>query len=128
MENYLSDPWRASAVADGAVQRAAQELHDVLVALATSLDPFPGFQGLQTLRAVEVDLENLAKPGRGCVVVGPDGILYELVLRTIPGPIEVGGMDQLDELEELHLDSHEYVVYAYQAIHQLAEMHHRRQQ
>ncbi|MBI4339058.1 MAG: hypothetical protein HY680_03800 [Chloroflexi bacterium] len=123
MEQYLSEPWRATAIADAAVERAAQELRKVLEALATSLDPFPGFQGLQTLHAVEVALTELANPELGCVVVGPDGVLYELVLHVIPGPMEEGGVDQVEELKELDLKPQEYVLYAYQAIRQLAELH-----
>jgi hypothetical protein len=119
---YLADPWRASAVAEAAVERAAQELRQVLVALATSLDPFPGFQGLKTLHAVEVDLGSMEDPGRGCVVVGPDGLLYELALHTIHGPLEYGDADQVEELTDLELAPHEYVQYAYRAIQQLAEI------
>ncbi|MBI4310155.1 MAG: hypothetical protein HY681_00110 [Chloroflexi bacterium] len=121
--NLLADPWRAAALADAAVERAAQELRQVLVALATALDPFPGFQGMQTIHAVEVELENAPGRGHGCVVVGPDGVLYELVLHAIPGPLGEGDADQVDELRELDLKPQEYVQYAYQAIKQLAELH-----
>lgn len=119
---YLADPRRASNLAEAAVERAAQELRQVLVALATSLDPFPGFQGLKTLLAVEVDLGGVEDPGRGCVVVGPDGLLYELVLHTIHGALEDGEADQVEELRELDLAPHEYVQYAYRAIQQLVEI------
>ena len=126
MEQYLTDPWRASVLAGAVVERTAQELREILSMLATTLDPFPGFEGLQTLQAVEIDLGNFTNPDLGCVVVGPDGLLYELVLRAIPGPIGVGGIDQLDELTELDLEPSMYVLYAHHAIIQLGEIHQQR--
>ena len=126
MEQYLTDPWRASVLAGAVVERTAQELREILSMLATTLDPFPGFEGLQTLQAVEIDLGSLTNPNLGCVVVGPDGLLYELVLRTIPGPIDVGGVDQLDELTELDLEPSEYLLYAHQAILRLGKIHQQR--
>ena len=128
LEQYLADPWRASALASAAVERASHELHDVLKALALSLDPFPGFLGLATLQAVEVDVGYSGDADRGCVVVGPDGELYELLLRTIPAPPEMGGMDQIEEFKELELAPSEYVLYAYRAIQELAKVHRARQE
>jgi len=125
-KSILSDPWRASALADAAVSRAEEELREVLTALATTLEPFPGFQGMSTLQAVEVELPVGARSGLGCVVVGPDGLLYELVLHTIPGPMESSDADQVDELRELDLKPQEFIPYAYQAVRQLTELHRRR--
>lgn len=125
-KSILSDPWRASALADAAVSRAAEELREVLVALATTLEPFPGFQGMTTLQALEIELPTGASSGLGCVVVGPDGLLYELVLHTIPGPMEFGDTDQVDELRELDLKPQEFIPYAYQAIRQLTDLHRQR--
>ncbi len=125
-KSILSDPWRASALADAAVERAAQELREVLTALATSLEPFPGFQGMTTLQAVEVELPGGGNRDLGCVVIGPDGLLYELILRNIPGPMEYGDTDQVDELRELDLKPQEFIPYAYQAIKQLANLHRQR--
>ena len=127
MSQYLADPWRAGALADAAVERTAQELRELLQALAHALDPFPGFQGMSTLQAVEVTPGASDDPDRGCVVVGPEGQLYELVLRLIPAPTQTGGMDQVEELKEMALPPHEYVSYAYSAIHQLAQIHRERQ-
>ena len=128
MDQYLADPWRARALADAAVERAAQELRDVLKALALSLDPFPGFMGLATLQAVEVDVSVASSPDRGCVVVSPDGELYELILRMIPGPPEMGGTDQVEEMKELALEPSDYVLYAHHAIRELARLHEVRHQ
>ncbi|MBI4201902.1 MAG: hypothetical protein HY532_02140, partial [Chloroflexi bacterium] len=111
-QNILADPWRASALADAALERAAQELKALLEALASALQPFPSFQGLQTVRAVEIELQGLSNPQRGCVVVCPDGLLYELTLRSIQGADEYGEADQADELAELDLKPQEYVAYA----------------
>ena len=127
MEQYLADPWRARTLADAAMDRTAQELRDILKALAASLDPFPGFMGLATLQAVEIDPGLSPDPERGCVVVAPDGELYELILRMIPGPPEMGGTDQVEELKELELVPKEYVAYAYHAIQELARIHRERQ-
>ncbi len=123
MEQYIADPWRARALATAAVDRAAQELHDIVKALAASLAPFPGFMGLATLQAVEVEPGRSANPDNGCIVVAPDGELYELILRAIPGPPETGGTDQVEELKELELDSKDYVPLAFQAIQELTRIH-----
>ncbi len=126
MGHSSADPWRARAVADAAVERTAQELRELVQALAQALNPFPGFQGMATLQAVEVPSAASADPNRGCVVVGPDGELYELVLRLIAAPPEMGGMDQVEELRALDLPLHEYIPYAHSAIQELARIHQER--
>jgi len=127
VDDYLSDPWRASSLAHAAVDRAAQELRRILKALAHSLDPFPNFLGVPTLHAVEVERGSSPNHELGCVVVGPDGELYELVLRMIPGLPESSGTDQVEELKEMDLELGEYVSYAHRAILQLAMLHRERQ-
>ena len=94
------DPIVKQATADGVIERASIELEKILVELATALDPFPGFMGLQTLQAVE--LENVGVSADvGCVVVCPDGGLYELVIQMTPGPVDLGGVDHTEQLKEL---------------------------
>ena len=59
---------------------------------------------------------------RGCIVVCPDGELYELVLRMLPGPVDVGGVDQTEEMRELDLSPGDYVAYPHAAVRELARI------
>ena len=113
------DPLTSQAYADALLQRTGDELGRVLQQLAAALTPFPAFLGMPTIQAVEVD-PPLKDPGRGCVVVCSDGKLYELLVTMIPGPPGVGGVDALEEFNELDLPPAEYVAYAYRAIQALA--------
>ncbi len=124
--DYLADPWRARAIADAAMERTASELRDIVKALATSLDPFPGFHGLETVRAVEIDPGTSTGQDRGCVVVVPEGLLCEMVLRMIPGTPEMNYEDQVEEMIELELEPAEYLPYAYLAVKELARLHEER--
>ena len=85
------------------MQRASLELRKLLAELAAALDPFPDFMGLSSVQAVEVEPPRASNPQNGCVVVCPDGELRELVLRMIPGPFDMGGVEQTDEMAELDL-------------------------
>ena len=123
---YLADPWRARAMADAAMERAASELRGIVKALATSLDPFPGFEGLETVRAIEIDPGVSTDPDRGCVVVVPEGELCEMILRMIPGTPEMNYVDQVEEMRELELEPAEYVAYAHLAVKELARIHEER--
>ena len=116
------DPIVKRAVADGVVERASLELRKLLRELADALDPFPSFLGISSIQAVEVDPSGVANPDRGCVVVCPDGEMYELVLRMVPGPVDVGGVDQTEELRELDLSPGDYVAYAYAAVKELTRI------
>ena len=116
------DPIVKRAVANGVLERASVELDRLLVELASSLDPFPAFEGLSTIQAVEVDPSGVADPERGCIVICPDGVLRELVLRLIPGPFDVGGVDQAEEFRELELSPGDYVAYAYAAVLELTRI------
>ncbi len=91
----------------------------MLQSLAATIVPFPSFLGPGSLQAVEVIPVEAAGPDRGCVVVCPDGTLHELVVRMLPGPVDVGGVDQVEELNELDLPSAEYAAYARAAIAEL---------
>ena len=116
------DPLVQRAVASAVVERASVELRKLLRGLAAALDPFPSFQGIGSLQAVEVDPSGVRDADRGCVVVCPDGVLYELVLRMVPGPPDVGGVDQVEELRELDLSPGDYVAYAYAAVGELVRI------
>ena len=116
------DPLVKRAAADAVLERVSSGLGTLLQELAAALDPFPLFLGITSIQAVEVEPAGLAGPDQGCVVVCPDGELYELVLRMVPGPIDVGGVDQVDELKQLDLSPGQYVVYACAAVRELARM------
>lgn len=54
---------------------------ELLRQAAEALTPFPRFMGVSTLQAIEVEPRGGVGPGRGCVVVCPDGLLHEYELR-----------------------------------------------
>ena len=113
------EPWALKAVADTALERASGQLRDLLKDLAARLDPFPAFEGMQTIQAVEVEPKGFRAPDKGCVVVCEDGEFYDLNLQLIAGPTPDMPMDQVDNFKPLDLPPHEYVLYAYAAIEAL---------
>lgn len=127
MNDAQVDPLIKRAIADAVMQRASVELNKLLVELAAALDPFPNFMGVSTIQAVEVEPSGVSNPDNGCVVVCPDGELRELVLRMIPGPFDMGGVEQTDEMAELDVPAGEYVAYAYAAVEELLKLLEERQ-
>ncbi len=121
MNQEQLEPWALKAVADSAVERAASHLRDTLKVLAGRLSPFPAFMNMTSIQAMEVEPGRTPASDRGCVVVCPDGELYELSLRSIPGPPGVMDADQVEQLEPLDLPPQEYIPYAYAAIVALSE-------
>ena len=115
------EPWAVKAVADGALERASSQLHDMLKELAARLDPFPAFMNMATIQAVEVEPQGFRAPDKGCVVVCPDGELYDLNLVMIPGALAESPIDQVEEFKPLDLPPQEYIPYAYAAIAALTE-------
>ena len=122
MDDTQIDPLIKRAVADALMERASIELKKLLVELAGALNPFPDFMGITSIQAVEIEPAGTSNPGNGCVVVCPDGELRELVLRMIPGPFDMGGVEQTDEMAELELPPGEYVAYAYAGVHELLRL------
>ena len=127
MNDAQVDPLIKRAIADAVMQRASIELNKLLVELAAALDPFPNFMGVSSIQAVEVEPSGVSNPDNGCVVVCPDGELRELVLRMIPGPFDMGGVEQTDEMAELEVPAGEYVAYAYAAVEELLKLLEERQ-
>ena len=115
-EHKKLEPWALQAVADAALERTASQLHDIVKDLAARLCPFPTFANTTSIQAIEVLPKGLASTSRGCVVVCPDGELYELSLSVIPGALGVSDADQVEEYSLLELPPEEYVTYAYGAI------------
>ena len=100
--------------------RKAEELRKRLQEVAGRVRPFPTFLGRNWLEAVEVELGGGAvQVDRGCVVVCPDGELYELVLRLLPGAEVVSDPNPAEELSPLALPDAEYVVWAEAALEAL---------
>lgn len=124
MRNDLDlNPLAKRAAADAALERASIDASDtslklrsLLAEIAAALDPFPNFMGLSSVQAVEVEPPGGANPQNGCVVVCPDGELRELVLRMIPAPFDMGGVEQTDEMAELDLPPAEFIAYAHTAV------------
>ena len=117
------EPWALKAVADAALQRAADQLAAVVRQLAASLRPFPAFQGLATVQAIEVEPGPFRDPQRGCVVVTPEGELCELELDLLPGVPGGLDVDQVETFKPLELPPLEYIAYAAAAIEALARAH-----
>ena len=115
------EPWALKAVADASLERTASHLRGILKEMADRLHPFPAFMGMTSIQAIEVEPHGLRATEKGCIVVCPDGELYELNLQTIPGPLGVSDIDQVDEYRPLELPPEEYIPYAYAAIKSLME-------
>ena len=121
MKSSDIDPVVRRGVADAVLERASSALGKILEELAAALDPFPSFLGMSSIHAVEVEPVGV-NPDKGCVVVCPDGRMYELLLRMVPGPIDFEGLEQTEELKELDLSSGDYVAYACAAVTELARI------
>lgn len=119
------DPLAQQAEGDAVVERAAQELRRLLRQATARLDPFPPYPGAFFTYAIEVEPEAAARADRGCVVVGPDGELYELMLAVEPpGPDELvdPAGARREEMRRLDLHPADYVVYAYYALRRVLEL------
>ena len=121
------DPLEYKLEADEALDRLAVRLRRLLHEAAARLDPFPPFPGAFFTHGIEIEAPGLDSPERGCVVLAPDGELYEL---EIGQDISALALDQTDpvalreerlkKLEELH--PRDYVVYAYAALTKVVEL------
>ena len=120
------EPLASKAEADAIVERAAQGLRQLLQEAVARLDPFPPFPGAYFTLAIEAEPDAASQPDRGCVVVGPDGELYELTmgLELPPGPGEPADPVSMrkEELTKLDLHPRDYVVYAYNALTRVVEI------
>ena len=122
MDSQEPDPLVARAVADAVVERAANELKKLIKQLALAFDPFPGFMGLNTVQAIEVEPSGTVNTDLGCIVICPDGELREFVLQMVPGPIDVGGVDNIEQFKDIELSHGDFVAYAYAAVQQLTTL------
>ena len=121
------DPLAQKAQADALVERTALRLRELLRGAVSHLDPFPPFPGSFFTHAIEAEPAAAAHAERGCVVVCPDGELYELVVgvELPPFPDEPADpvsmrKEELRKLDDLH--PREYQVYAYNALTRVVEI------
>ena len=121
------DPLEYKAEADAALDRLAQRLQRLLQEAAGRLDPFPPFPGAFFTHGIEIEAPGVDSPERGCVVLAPDGELYELEMGQDVTALALDQTDpvalreeRLKKLENLH--PRDYVVYAYSALTRVVEL------
>ena len=121
------DPLAQKAQADALVEGAALRLRELLREAVGHLDPFPPFPDAFFTFAIEAEPAAAAHAERGCVVVCPDGELYELVMEMeLPSfadepadPVSLR-KEELRRLDNLH--PRDYLVYAYNALTRVVEI------
>jgi len=107
--------------ADSILNKTNAELQELLIGIAISVENFPGFLGMETVQAIEID-PIPGFPDRGCIVVIPEGFLKELSLSILPGASTLGGYEQSEQFKDLDLPPEEETVYLYRAIKLLTEL------
>jgi len=98
----------------------ADRLRATVAELASQIRPFPGFFGMSTLQAIELELPSGSgvqpTPELGCVVILQDGEISELDLMNIAGPDGPDDVDQVERFTELDLPANQYIAYATVAV------------
>lgn len=121
----VPDPMEYKEEADAALERAAERLRRLLGEAAARLDPFPPFPGAFFSYGIEIDAPGAASPDRGCVVLAPDGELYELRMGQELPVIDLEMADPValrkEELKPLDLHPRDYLIYAYAALTKVVE-------
>ena len=92
-----------------------QEREKLLIELAAALEPFPGFLGMDSIHAIELD-PDMRFPDRGCLVVTDEGLIKELSLDLLPGPTFLGGVDSKETFREVDIEGQEKDFYLGRAI------------
>ena len=122
----MDDPMTLKHEADAALERSADRLRVLLKEATALLDPFPPFPGAFFAYGIEIDAPGVEGPDRGCVVLAPDGELYELQMKQSVPEFEFEAADPValrdEDLEPLDLHPREYVVYAYNALTRVVEL------
>jgi hypothetical protein len=114
------DPELYRAQANAVYERAGSQLHALLKAVARDLDPFPPFPGALFTLGIEVEGDDIDN-GRGCVILGEDGELYELQLGVDVNALAAGAHEPALAREENRvmlegLSPGEYLRYAQRAL------------
>ena len=121
-----SDPLLYKSEADAALERAADRLRTLLQEAAALLDPFPPFPGAFFSYGIEIEAPGVESRDLGCVVLAPDGELYELRMGQDVPALELEMADPValrqEELKPLDLHPRDYVIYAYNALTKVVEL------
>ena len=121
-----TDPLEYKNEADALLERTADRLRRLLHEAAARLDPFPPFPGAFFSYGIEVQAPGVESPERGCVVLAPDGELYELRMGQEVQAFDFEMTDPValrqEELKPLDLHPREYIVYAYNALVKVVEL------
>lgn len=121
-----NDPLEYKIEADAALERAADRLRRLLQEASARLDPFPAFPGAFFSYGIEIDAPGVESADRGCVVLAPDGDLYELEMKQQVPDSDFEMADPValrdEELKPLDLHPRDYVIYAYNALAKVTEL------
>lgn len=122
-----TDPLTRRAKADILIETTASQLRDMLHEVARELDSFPFFMGSSLIQGIEAEPGGPAKAERGCVVVCPDGELYEYIYSVMVGGLYPEPFRK-EEAKKLDLSPQDYIPYAYNALCQITKLLLERQQ
>ncbi len=118
---YGSDTYMDQA--NASLEEAAARLKELLQDAAAKLDPFPTFYGSLTVRAIEAEPPQGQSSEIGCVVVCPDGDLYELEVNFNPSPFGFStNMEREEKLTKLDLPPLTYISYAHSALSEVSKL------
>jgi len=120
------DPLGYKHEADAALERAADRLRRALQEASARLDPFPPFPGAFFSYGIEIEAPGTESPERGCVVLAPDGELYELRMGQEVPAFDFEMTDPValrqEELKPLELHPRDYLLYGYNALVRVVEL------
>ncbi len=117
------EPMARKMRADVVIETAAREMRDLLKDAVARLKPFPPFPGSFFTYGIEVECASVDAVGRGCIVLGADGELYELEVSIDFTQGNVDPITARDErLTPLDLHPRDYLVYAYNALTKVTEL------
>lgn len=110
----LNDVLSRKAAADLLIERTAKELHDHLQLAVQQLIPFPYFPE-STMQAIEAEPGAAARSDMGCIVLRPDGELYEFTM-ALDFSSEITTAEKREDLREVRLSPVDYIAFAYNAL------------
>ena len=117
------DPMARKMQADVVVETAARQLRELLKEASALLNPFPPFPGSFFTLGIEIEGGPVGDCERGCVMLAPDGELYELEVSIDFTHGIVDPVTARDErLKPLELHPRDYVVFAYEALTRVSEL------
>jgi hypothetical protein len=120
------DPLTLKDEADAALERAAERLRRLLAEAVSALDPFPPFPGAFFSYGIEVEAPGVESTDMGCIVLAPDGELYEMQIGQELPDLDLELADPValrkEELKPLDLHPRDYVLYAYNALAKVVEL------